>query len=366
MAVQQETPIGDEDLDALMAQLEEETVGMVAPPPAVVKKAAVVEEDDPLAGLDEDPKVFPATAPAGASKAPAVDELDPTDPRDTGATEPNIDDELAALEAEMSTSTKSSSNAVSGLDKIAVMANKTKEKYPSDMPKAASVTTAPDPVPEAAVARTDPEVIKPVKNLDDELADIAATMKPAGKVAAALPENPNPRPEEPKPATTGALAGLDFEIDVGQFRKDISVSETNLDNCMMEQAGLIAYYIEKAARAEAQAQRTKVQVEIGEAKLFDQHRKALAATAEKVTEKMVESAVRLDPKYGAIQNRLIEAESRAAIAKGCVEALKQRRDMIIQLGADRREEGKGAVRIMAAEQSHADLKARALAAAKRD
>jgi hypothetical protein len=400
MAVQQETPIGDEDLDALMAELEAETAGMVAPPPAAKKVVKPVEEDDPLAGLDEEPTTLSATPPAGASTKPAV-ELDPTDPRDErdeldglddtahltaspanaahleksiaqanagqvterALIEPSIDDELAALEAEMGGTVAQATpvaKAPSAMDKLAMVAAKAKSTHPSDVPKASTAPKAAMDEKIATVAKTaagDPD-------LDAELRAIAAKMP-------AKERDPEPNPiKNPNPRPGAALAGLDFQIDVEQFRRDISISETNLDNKMMEQAGNFAYYAEKAARAAAQAKRTKAQVEIAEGKLYAQHRsdaiaKAAVDPSFKVTEKAIESAVRMDPKYGALQNRLIEAEQIADIAKGCVEALKQNRDMIIQLGADRREDGKGAVRIMAAENHHSDLKARAAALAKR-
>jgi hypothetical protein len=384
MAVQQETPIGDDDLDALMAQLEEETAGMVAAPPAA--KAAPVVEDDPLAGLDEDPTVF---APATTAKVEAAVDLDPTDPRDSGivdleteakldrqiaaanasAAEPSLDDELAALEAEMG---GTATAARKPDDKFAALAGKLKDKYPSDIPKAAKELNKAGVVSEDdAVALAQAQAARE-ETLDEELKAIAGTLKPAGKVAAALPDpdetpkNPNPPPVEEKPAAarSTAPAGLQHSIDVAQFRKDISVSETNLDNCMMEQAGLIAYYVEQAAKAEAQYLRLKARFGVLEAQLYDTHRKALVAAGEKATEKQVENAVKIDPKWLHNQNIVIEAETIATINKGLVESLKQRRDMIIQLGADRREEGKGAARIVAAGAAHADAKSRAMELAK--
>jgi hypothetical protein len=398
MAVQQETPIGDDALDELMAQLEEETAGMVAPPPAVKKTAAVIEEDDPLAGLDlnDDADALKAAEKAAAGGYVSAEHaqkitdelagLDDTEHLNASTAnaahlqksiaqanagqaveralvEPNIDDELAALEAEMGDAAEVAKKPD---DKFAALASKMKDKYPSDVPKAA-VAKASDPLPEAGVARTDPEVVKPVAkpNLDDELATIAKTMP---KMEAKMPENPNPPPEPVR--AKSSPAGLQHVIDVEEFRRDISVSETNLDNCMMEQAGLIAYYVQQAALAEAQHLRLKARFGVLEAALYDEHRKQLIAKAAvdpalKVTEKAVENAVKIDPKWLKNQNVVIEAESIATINKGLVESLKQRRDMIIQLGADRREEGKGAARIVAAGAAHADAKARAAELAKR-
>jgi hypothetical protein len=181
---------------------------------------------------------------------------------------------------------------------------------------------------------------------------------------------PAPEPEEapepaPNPMPKPAPAGLQFFIDVAQFRDETKVAEHNLDDCMMQQAGLRAYYAEQAARAEAQHDRLKTRFKVLEAQLYDTHRKALLAAGEKVTEKAVENAVLMDAKWIKNQNVVIEAQTIASINRGLVDSLKDRKDMLVQLGADRREEGKGQLRTMAATAAHDDLKARALAAASR-
>lgn len=172
----------------------------------------------------------------------------------------------------------------------------------------------------------------------------------------AIPEPPKTNfrdesAEEPTAAVKVSPSGLQHFVDVGQFRRDIRVNDVNLDSAMFEQSGLRAFYGANAAYAEAQHSKLKLQFEVLEAQLFDHHRKALAATGEKVTEKMVESAVKMDKRWLAGKNKVIEAETIADIAKTCVSALVDRRDMIIQIGADRRDEGKGALRILAKQQA---------------
>jgi hypothetical protein len=156
---------------------------------------------------------------------------------------------------------------------------------------------------------------------------------------------------------------LQHYVDVDEFRKDTSVSDVNLDKCMMEQSGLRAYYGAQAARAEAQASRVKAKFEVVEATLYDHHRKQLAADPSvKVTEKMVENSVKLDPRWLKAKNLVIEAESIAGINKALSVSLADRKDMIVQLGADRRDEFKGAARVLAEQQDRDDLRNRAKAA----
>lgn len=136
-----------------------------------------------------------------------------------------------------------------------------------------------------------------------------------------------------------------------------------MDKAMMEQAGLRAFYGAQAANAEAQASREKAKFEILEARLYELIRKQLASEGEKVTEKMIEAAVKKDPRWLAGKNRVIEAEAIAGINKSLAISLADRRDMLIQLGSDRREEFKGQLRIVANEQEKQDLAERARAAA---
>lgn len=170
---------------------------------------------------------------------------------------------------------------------------------------------------------------------------------------------PDLDPPADVPTTGAAGAKLNFYVDVNQFNRDTKLTEATLDQAMMEQAGLRAFYGSQAAQAEAQHSRLKVRFDVLEAKLYDEHRKALAAGGEKVTEKMVENAVKLDPRWAKAKNTLVEAETIASINKSLVISLADRRDMMIQLGADRREEFKGGVRILAEQNERDMLAARA-------
>jgi hypothetical protein len=170
--------------------------------------------------------------------------------------------------------------------------------------------------------------------------------------------------DAPSPVSQEQASQLQFYIDVDKFRVDTRVTDVNLDQCMIEQNGHRAFYGAQAARAEAQASRLKARFEVIEATLFDRHRKALALIGEKTTEKMIDGAVKLDPLWLKAKNLVIEGETVASINKAMVESLKDRRDMIIQLGADRRDEYKGQARTMAERDQREELSNRARNSAK--
>jgi hypothetical protein len=219
----------------------------------------------------------------------------------------------------------------------------------------------PEPEPELEPAETEPEPEpEPVK------AKAVRTPKP-DPVAAPAPAAADftdvadaVELSEDVPQT--AQAKLQYFVDVNQFNRDTKLTEATLDGAMMEQASLRAYYGTLAANAEAQHARLKVRFDVLEAKLYDEIRKSLAAGGEKVTEKMVENGVKLDPRWLKAKNAVIEADTIAAINKGLVASLGDRRDMMIQMGADRREGYKGAMRVMEAKNEAENLGARAKAA----
>lgn len=179
--------------------------------------------------------------------------------------------------------------------------------------------------------------------------------------------------EEPDPAGAGTASshipsakpkGLQFFIDPNEFKKETQVKDFNLDSCFMEQSSLRAHYGAMAARAEAQASTCKVKFEVLEARLYDYHRKTLTDAGAKVTEKMVENAVKTDPRWLAGKENVIDAETIAAVNKSLAISLADRRDMLIQLGADRRDEAKGQARLLAAQAERDNMAGRAADAGK--
>ncbi|MDT4817832.1 hypothetical protein FQZ97_509160 [compost metagenome] len=302
--------VSEENIEDLLAQMEAELGGAAPPPVPTTKPApAPTSELDDLAALEtlELSAPAPAAAPAPTVSAEldldALEALETTSakgPLPTPEPEPPKDDELEGLEA---------------LGAISFSA-----------PPASASPVA------LAAAKPKLEAVPP-----------AEYVEPA--------PTPTAEPRVPPEAKTSVATGLDFYVDEDAFRVATSVNEVNLDQAMMEQADLRSHYGAVLARAEAQHARVKARFEVKEAQLYDSHRRALADSGEKVTEKAVENAVKLDPAWLTAKNLVIEAESIAGVLKALNESLKDRRDMIIQLGADRRDDAKGQLRILAAQQT---------------
>lgn len=325
-----EPNLNDDELESLMAELEAQNAEIAAAQSAAsVPAPAAVVEDEPAA----------ETPP----EEPAVEEAAPVEADEVEAAPSPVaeEDELAALEAEL----------------------EAEQAAPVSVPVATVTKSLPADAVEALTKNgtaIDQEATGKLSTPGSAALSDAVPMEPSA-TRDALSE-PAERVEPRRPTEASGPGNLQHYVDVDQFRDDTRVTEANLDQCMIEQSGLRAYYGATAARAEAQAARVKAKFEVVEATLYDHHRKELAKMGEKTTEKMVENAVKLDPRWIKAKNMVIEAETIASINKGLVESLKDRRDMIIQLGADRRDEYKGAARVLAEQGQRDELRDRAMRA----
>lgn len=143
------------------------------------------------------------------------------------------------------------------------------------------------------------------------------------------------------------------KLDVNTFIEETKINPVNLDDAFMKQSSLRAYYGAMAANADMNAAKAKARFDILEARLYKKYRDAATTEGVKTTEKSLENQVKLDEEWAKGKAEYINAQCYADVAKALVSSLVDRRDMLIQLGADRRDESKGQMRVMAA-QAEAD------------
>lgn len=147
-------------------------------------------------------------------------------------------------------------------------------------------------------------------------------------------------------------------IDAQQLKRDVSFSDNAITDAYMEQASLYVEYSQIAQQAELQADSFRQKVEIIEAKIDQEIRSEYLNRGEKLTENQLGRMLTLDKRVIGIKKRYLEAKSIAGFSKGALEAIKQKKDMLIQCGADLREESKGQLRMNGSADT-ADRKARA-------
>jgi hypothetical protein len=125
------------------------------------------------------------------------------------------------------------------------------------------------------------------------------------------------------------MASNDFSPE--ELQKDLAFSNADLTSAMMQQAALYAHYATLAAKFQKIADTKELVVEITESKVDKALRDAAAQAGEKITEAALSKAVKLNKEY-------IQAVN---LCRHALEAFKQRRDMLVQIGVAQREEMKG-------------------------
>lgn len=136
-----------------------------------------------------------------------------------------------------------------------------------------------------------------------------------------------------------------------QIIKDASLGAVLLNDAVIEQAGLAAYYGAMYAKALRQHGILKLNADAVEAKVYSELRDRFAEEGKKTTEKALEQAVAADPRVKESMKALIVAdEVRQTLFSAC-DAMRQRRDSLEMLGRFQSEELKGALRIAVTDQT---------------
>lgn len=147
--------------------------------------------------------------------------------------------------------------------------------------------------------------------------------------------------EAPKPKAKGQ----DLEIDPEQWAKDVAFKESNLSEAFQNQASLFGYYAMIAAKAARKAADLKNKLTLVEASVYNEMKEEIESENKKPVDAQITKLMKLDPRIIKAQSNLNDADERESIAKGLLESFRHRRDMLIQAGADTREEMKGEMRM---------------------
>jgi hypothetical protein len=137
-------------------------------------------------------------------------------------------------------------------------------------------------------------------------------------------------------------------VDIDQLKADVEFNPNELDNAVSSHASMFVHYANMARLAQRQYEKMKNAFSILESRLGQHHRDLLVAEAgsKKPTEAQIKESIITDRRWMAGANRLSDAHAIWSLARDAKAAFEQRKDMIIQLSVDRREERKGQLRIM--------------------
>jgi hypothetical protein len=161
---------------------------------------------------------------------------------------------------------------------------------------------------------------------------------------------------------TDMLLNASTSFNPRQLQKDLAFSENNLDDAFMSQPGFFAHYSGVSHRAARRHDQLSQQEKLVYAKIDNEVRQKAFEDGEKVTEPVVKNRILLDSRHRKITERMLDAKAVAGMTKDACESFKQRRDMLIQVGANVREEFKGDLRMRERQQSQDDVKNRAMSA----
>lgn len=120
-------------------------------------------------------------------------------------------------------------------------------------------------------------------------------------------------------------------IDATELATATSINPANMDDELLRMASLYSRFGLLAAKARAQRDSAKSNLELVEAKLDKALRDRFVEKGEKVTENKIRSELVLQTAYIAANKELIEANSVLSVAETSLMALQMKRDMLIQL-----------------------------------
>lgn len=127
-------------------------------------------------------------------------------------------------------------------------------------------------------------------------------------------------------------------IDPKQMKEDVAFSDVDLDSAWMDQSVKAASYGVLSARAEHQEAAAKNRLAIVEASISNELREHYASEGIKVTEKRLENEVIADSRYQQAFKDWNDAKLITGLGRTAIEALRQRRDMVVQCSKKQAEE----------------------------
>lgn len=123
------------------------------------------------------------------------------------------------------------------------------------------------------------------------------------------------------------------------FHADISID-------LMRVGGLFSHFNAKLVRAETQYERILNAFDLSEARRDRELREEATRAGEKVTETKLKSMLAADGKLWTVRQAVLEAREEVGYLKGTLEALKQRKDGLMQLAMNARQELQGSPTVM--------------------
>jgi len=326
-----------DELEALLSDLDD--LELEPAPAPVVASQEVSDEEMELIDIEE-PVQVTATSAAEAE----LDDLDLADLEEPSPAAAIVTPQEEALLAELGGDAAAAEKAAdpqpesnAGLSVVELVKRK----------RANAKAAVPETPLSAPIAQAVVTELPPDDEIDALLEAAVSAKPPAGIAEQAIAPAPAAGVSAPKASQDGGMFAfapgneLSTFIEADRLKQDLEFSDANISTAMTRQAPLFAHYSTLAHKAQYQADRAKQHCELVEAQLNQAFRDQFISEGVKYTEKMIESAIIRDAGYQAAMKKRHEASAIAEMVKSAADSFRHRRDMLIQVGADLREEKKG-------------------------
>lgn len=156
-----------------------------------------------------------------------------------------------------------------------------------------------------------------------------------------------------------AELNVESKVDLSEFNAHVSINTADLSSAMAEQAALAAHYGRLLAEAAYQTSVFKIRRNAVEANVIREMRENYEKAGTKMSETRLNTEVLIDTRYVKAQRDYAKAQYEEELAKNAFEAIRQRRDMLIQMGLSDREDRKGELWMRAKENEAQEFNNRA-------
>lgn len=135
-------------------------------------------------------------------------------------------------------------------------------------------------------------------------------------------------------------------IDPEEMKRATDIDLADLTGAMQKHAAIVVEFGVRSVKAKRQYEGWKNKLEVIEAMLENHYRKTLKEENPKTTEAQIRAAVVADPRYRGASDTVADAQEIYRYTEIAVNAMEQRKDMLLQIARDAAREQTGTLRVI--------------------
>jgi len=131
-----------------------------------------------------------------------------------------------------------------------------------------------------------------------------------------------------------------------KIQQDLEIDEPHLNDEILKQPGLYAYYAHQCSEKRKELDFLSLDLDVLKAEKDSYWRDMFTSQNEKFTETKLSTMISKDEKVIKLKKQIIEVDCEYKILRGVVIAFEQRKDCLVSISANRREELKNQVGVI--------------------